>query len=56
VQICVGVSRVFVHESQYDAFVASAAERASKRTLGDQWSGCDQGPQCSKEQLDRVLQ
>jgi retinal dehydrogenase len=54
-QICVGVSRVFVHEKLYDQFVAKAAERAASRTLGHQWSGCDQGPQTSQEQLDRVL-
>jgi aldehyde dehydrogenase (NAD+) len=54
-QICVGVSRCFVHESQYDAFVAKAAAKASSRTLGHQWSGADQGPLIDKDQLDRVL-
>jgi retinal dehydrogenase len=55
-QICVGISRVFVPDTMYEQFVKLAAERASKRTLGDQWSGADQGPQASKEQLDRVMQ
>lgn len=54
-QICVGISRVFVPDGMYDEFIRLAAERASKRTVGDQWSGADQGPQASKEQLGRVL-
>ena len=54
-QICVGISRVFVHESVYDQFVEKAIEKASKRTIGDQYSNCDQGPQASQEQFDRVL-
>lgn len=47
---------VYVPASMYDAFVAKAAERACARTIGDQWSGCDQSCQTSKEQFDRVLQ
>lgn len=54
-QICVGISRVFVHESIYDQFIERAVERASKRTIGDQYSECDQGPQASLEQFERVL-
>lgn len=54
-QICVGISRVFVHESIYDEFVARAAARAAKRSLGDQWSGADQGPQVDAAQMENVL-
>lgn len=54
-RVQVGISRVFIPDSMYDAFVAKAADKASKRTLGDQWSGCDQGPQASEEQMNRVL-
>jgi acyl-CoA reductase-like NAD-dependent aldehyde dehydrogenase len=54
-QICVGITRVFVHESVYEDFVARAADRVRARTIGDQWSGADQGPQASREQMERVL-
>jgi acyl-CoA reductase-like NAD-dependent aldehyde dehydrogenase len=54
-QICVGISRVLVPDGMYDEFVERAAAKARSRTLGHQWSGADQGPQCSQEQLDRVL-
>lgn len=37
-QCCIASSRVYVHESIYDAFCAEAAAQASKRTLGDQMS------------------
>jgi len=54
--VCGVACSVYVPESMYDAFVAKAAERACARTIGDQWSGCDQSCQTSKEQFDRVLQ
>jgi aldehyde dehydrogenase (NAD+) len=54
-QICVGISRVFVHESMVEPFLAAVADRATKRTLGAQWSGADQGPLVSAEHMARVL-
>jgi acyl-CoA reductase-like NAD-dependent aldehyde dehydrogenase len=45
-QCCCAGSRLFVHEQIYDEFVARAAERAKKRTVGEGLtSGAEQGPQ-----------
>ena len=54
-QVCCASSRVFVHASIYDAFIAKSALRAKARTVGDGFSGAEQGPQVDKDQLDRVL-
>jgi acyl-CoA reductase-like NAD-dependent aldehyde dehydrogenase len=54
-QVCCASSRVFVHASIYDAFLAKSALRAKARTVGDGFSGAEQGPQVDKDQLDRVL-
>lgn len=54
-QVCCASSRIFVHEDIYDAFCAKSALRAKARTVGDAFSGAEQGPQVSKEQLDIVL-
>ena len=54
-QVCCASSRVFVHASIYDAFIAKSALRAKARTVGDGFSGAEQGPQVDKNQLDRVL-
>jgi len=54
-QVCCAGSRVFVHEKVYDAFVAKSILLAKARTVGDAFSGAQQGPQVSKEQLDTVL-
>lgn len=54
-QICVGITRVFVPEPLYDEFIALAAARATARSVGDQWSGADQGPLIDGTALERVL-
>jgi acyl-CoA reductase-like NAD-dependent aldehyde dehydrogenase len=54
-QICVGITRVFVPEGMRDAFLDKAASRARSRTLGDQWSGAEQGPLADEAQMNRVL-
>ena len=54
-QVCCASSRVFVHESIHDAFVAKSVLRAKARTLGSWSSGAEQGPQVDAEQLSRVL-
>jgi acyl-CoA reductase-like NAD-dependent aldehyde dehydrogenase len=54
-QVCCAGSRVYVHESIHDAFVAKSILRAKARTLGDAFSGAAQGPQVDAEQLARVL-
>ena len=45
-----------VEESIYDEFVAKAAERAKKRTVGNPFDpNMEQGPQVDKEQFDKIL-
>jgi hypothetical protein len=44
-----------VHESIYDEFVKRAAAKAHARTVGDCFSGAQQGPQVDKEQFDKIL-
>merc|ERR1712139_741765 len=44
-QCCCASSRVFVHESIYDEFVAKSVELAKARTVGDPFGEVDQGPQ-----------
>ena len=54
-QCCCASSRVFVHESVYDEFVAKSVARAKKRTIGDPFTNVEQGPQVSEEQFDKVM-
>lgn len=57
-QVCCAASRVFVHESIHDDFVARVAAKAKARTLGDAFSGAEQGPQvdvASVEKIERLV-
>ncbi|GFR53001.1 hypothetical protein Agub_g15693, partial [Astrephomene gubernaculifera] len=55
-QCCAAGSRVFVHESIYDEFVAKSTEAAQKRKVGDPFhSQSDQGPQVDSDQFSKVL-
>jgi len=54
-QVCCAGSRVLVHEKVYDEFVAKSVARAQARTLGDAFSGAEQGPQVDEEQHKKVL-
>lgn len=55
-QVCTAASRVFVHESVYDEFVAKVKANAEKRAIGaGQSTQVDQGPLVSEEQMNRVL-
>lgn len=55
-QVCTAASRVFVHESVYDAFVDKVRANAEKRSIGaGQSPHVDQGPLVSEEQMHRVL-
>jgi len=54
-QCCCASSRLFVHESVYDEFVAKSVAAAQRRTVGDPFGKVDQGPQVSQEQFDKVL-
>ena len=55
-QCCVAGSRLFVHEKIYDEFVAKSVARAQKKKVGDPFHHeSEQGPQVSREQLDRIL-
>lgn len=54
-QVCVSPTRWFVHQSLYERFVATAAERASALALGD---GCDRksdlGPLANGRRLEAI--
>lgn len=54
-QVCCAGSRVYVHESIYAEFVAKSAARARARTVGDCFSGAEQGPQVDADQLHKIL-
>merc|ERR1712107_305250 len=54
-QCCCSSSRVFVHESIYDEFVAKSVEKAKARSVGDPFGKVDQGPQVDKLQFDRIM-
>jgi aldehyde dehydrogenase (NAD+) len=55
-QYCMAGTRVFVHESIYDTFVARAAEMAKNRVVGDPYEqGVEAGPLVNKKQLERVM-
>jgi aldehyde dehydrogenase (NAD+) len=55
-QCCTAGSRLFVEERIHREFVERLAERARERKLGDPLDeGTEQGPQVSREQMDKVL-
>jgi len=54
-QCCCAGSRLFVHESIYDEFVAKAAAKARSRKVGDPFGDVDQGPQVNQSQFDKVM-
>jgi aldehyde dehydrogenase (NAD+) len=55
-QVCTASSRLFVHESIHDEFVAKVKANAEARKIGaGRAKDSDQGPLVSKEQHDRVL-
>jgi acyl-CoA reductase-like NAD-dependent aldehyde dehydrogenase len=55
-EICNAGSRVLVHASAYDAFVAELAERARTMRVGDPLDpATEMGAQVSRRQLDSVL-
>merc|ERR1711935_1050216 len=54
-QCCCAGSRLMVQEGIYDEFVKKATERANKRTVGEPFSGAEQGPQVDEEQHTKIL-
>ncbi|XP_054934261.2 aldehyde dehydrogenase 1A1-like isoform X2 [Dermacentor andersoni] len=55
-QVCCAPTRTFVHEDVYEQFVAASVRMAQARVLGDPFEETTkQGPQVSKEQMERVL-
>jgi aldehyde dehydrogenase (NAD+) len=55
-QCCCASSRIFVHESIYDEFVAKSIKKAEERKVGDPFAEVDQGPQVDKIQFDRIME
>jgi aldehyde dehydrogenase (NAD+) len=55
-QCCTAGSRLFVEEKIHQEFVERLAEKAKQRKVGDPLEpATEQGPQVSKEQLDKIL-
>jgi aldehyde dehydrogenase (NAD+) len=55
-QCCTAGSRLFVEEKVHRDFVQRLAEKAKQRKLGDPLDpNTEQGPQVSKEQMDKIL-
>jgi len=54
-QCCIAASRLYVQEGIYDKFVEMCVNKAKGRTLGDQKSGAEQGPQVDGIQFNNVL-
>jgi aldehyde dehydrogenase (NAD+) len=55
-QCCTAGSRLFVEEKIHKEFVSRLVEKAKKRKLGDPMDDTtEQGPQVSKEQMDKIL-
>ncbi|EFJ16774.1 hypothetical protein SELMODRAFT_233921 [Selaginella moellendorffii] len=55
-QVCLAGSRVFVHESVYDAFVEKAVAMAKRRVIGDPLKiEVEHGPQINQAQADKIL-
>lgn len=57
-QVCTSTSRIYVQERIYTQFVEAFVRHTQEASkLGSQWTeGVSQGPQVSKEQLNRVTQ
>jgi len=54
-QCCCASSRIYVHESVYDEFVAKTVAETEKRRVGDPFTEVDQGPQQNQRQFGKVL-
>ncbi len=55
-EVCNAGSRVLVHESAYDGFVAALAERARRMVVGDPLDPrTEMGAQVSRRQVDTIL-
>jgi aldehyde dehydrogenase (NAD+) len=55
-QCCTAGSRLFVEQKIHDDFVERLAEKSKERKIGDPLDPkTEQGPQVSKEQLDKIL-
>jgi len=54
-QVCCAASRLYVHESIYDQFVAKSVAKAKARKVGDPFTDVEQGPQVSEAQYKKVL-
>jgi aldehyde dehydrogenase (NAD+) len=55
-QCCTAGSRLFVEDRIHHDFVARLAEKAKQRAIGDPLDPkTEQGPQVSKEQMDKIL-
>ncbi len=55
-QCCTAGSRLFVEAKIHDEFVERLAEKAKERKVGDPLDpATEQGPQVSREQLDKIL-
>lgn len=55
-EVCTCPSRVLVHESIYDKFIAKVAERAKTIKQGNPLdTDCQVGAQASQEQFDKIL-
>ncbi|KAH6662403.1 aldehyde dehydrogenase domain-containing protein [Plectosphaerella plurivora] len=54
-QICTATSRILVQDTVFDNFVSRFVELTKSKKIGTQWDpDVYQGPQVSKQQLDRV--
>ena len=54
-QVCCASSRIYCHESIYDAFVAKVHEQVSKIVVGNGMeAGTTQGPQVDQQSIDKI--
>jgi len=55
-QCCAAGTRIFVHDDIYDAYCDMVVQQVSQTTVGDMFEeGVLQGPQVSKEQMEKVM-
>jgi len=54
-QCCNASTRVYVHSSIFDEFLAKAKAKAEQRRLGDPFGDVDQGPQVDKLQFEKIM-